>query len=210
MKTHKDNLITDAQRRLYWRAFAAACQNLGLTGEEREEYRRRVMVEEAGVEHVGLLNRTHDFDEVMARFWRDAGDWQMAAKFASGEAFRYARIVRICLTQIMQLKGVAEGTTEAGLYLAAICRQAKINCRFDERNPKSFWLDVPASKLLIVFQILDTYRRRLCERFMGEGFESMRGFCPDFVYQPKAAGGLIYSIDPRHYDKRDFVRVRYA
>ena len=41
--------ITGKQRAAYFRAFGDACRELGLvTGEEREEYRHRVRVEEVG------------------------------------------------------------------------------------------------------------------------------------------------------------------
>lgn len=64
-----ESLITKGQRSAFFRALSAACQNLGLnTQDEREVYRKRVMKEETGKDHLAQLNRTTDFDRCMAHF----------------------------------------------------------------------------------------------------------------------------------------------
>ena len=74
--------ITVKQRSAYFRAFGDACRELGLaTGEEREEYRHRVMMEEVGKASIKDLDRTGDFDKVMARFCLDAGQLSAAAAY---------------------------------------------------------------------------------------------------------------------------------
>ena len=153
--------ITSKQRFAFFRALSAACQNLGLnTQEERDAYRKQVMREECKKEHLALLNRTTDYDRCMSRFARDAGDWQMASKFATGDTYRLAVMIRICCQQIMQLKGLPDGSDAAINYLRGILEQSQIACG-TYVNDSSFWMDISKDSILTVFQILDTHRRRL-------------------------------------------------
>lgn len=175
--------ITARQRAAYWDAHRAACINLELaTRDEREAYRKRVMIEECGKHHLAELNRTADFDRVMARFAKDAGDWEAAGRFAAADEARQAALIRICLAQIMQLKGCPAGSTDGADYLAGIVAQARIACGRDVRD-SSFWLDVAPGSLLALFQILDTHRRRMLKRLAKDaplGFDA----------------GTVYSLRP--------------
>ena len=77
----KQGTITQRQRMAFFRAHHAACVNLGLsTADEREEYRKRVMREEAGKEHLADIGRNEEFDKVMKRFAADAGDYETDRK----------------------------------------------------------------------------------------------------------------------------------
>ena len=65
--------LTPAQRAAFFRALQAASIELGYdTPEARETYRKEVMREEAGVEHLADLSRTTGFDRVMRRFAADS------------------------------------------------------------------------------------------------------------------------------------------
>ena len=48
------------------------------SSDERESYRKAVMFEETGKRHLADLDRTGDFDKVMARFAADADDYEAA------------------------------------------------------------------------------------------------------------------------------------
>ena len=68
--------LTPAQRSAFFRALSAASIELGHdTPTAREAYRREVMREETGKEHLAQLSRTKDFDACMRRFASDAGDY---------------------------------------------------------------------------------------------------------------------------------------
>ena len=122
--------LTSAQRSAFFRALQAASVELGhTTAGEREAYRKTVMREETGKEHLAQLSRTADFDACMCRFAADAGDYETASRFAVADAARRAALVRICCAQVMQLKGCALGTTEAADYLAGIVEQASATRR---------------------------------------------------------------------------------
>ena len=189
--------ITPRQRVTFFRAHHAACVNLGLyLAEEREAYRKQVMLEEAGAHHLADLGRTGDFDKVMKRFASDAGDYETACRFSVGDEARKIALVRICCEQVMQLKGCVAGTREAILYLEGVVEQAQVPCGRDLIDA-SFWMDVAPDSLLILFQILDTHRRRLLRARLGDKSVFL-GFDPAVRYEIQDDGvRLVY--DPAAY-----------
>ena len=196
--------ITAAQRSAFFRAMSAACQNLGLnTQNERETYRKRVMKEETRKDHLSQLNRTTDFDRCMAHFAKDAGDWETASKFASGDAYRMAVMIRICCQQIMQLKGLPDGSDAAKNYLRGILEQSRIACG-TYANDSSFWMDISQDSLMTVFQILDTHRRRLLAGY--PSLDGLKGFDPQIVYEPHS-GGIRLTFDRSYYDTYNSLKV---
>lgn len=182
----KDTSLTKPQLSAYWRAAAAAARNIG---EPVDTYRKRVMSEECGVASVKELNRTGDFDKVMARFAVDAGNYAAAGHYATSDARRLAVLVRVCCAQVMQLMGEPEGSTAAADYLAGIVRQALLPCGTSDG---CFWLDCPPDSLLSLFQMLDTHRRRLLRGMVDpSSLRRFMGFDPAAVYQPLPAGCRI-------------------
>ena len=201
--------ISQRQRQAFFRAHHAACVNLGYsTAEEREEYRKRVMREECGVEHIAQLGRTADFDKVMKRFASDAGDYETACRFAVGNEARKAVLIRICCAQVLQLKGCAAITTAAADYLAGIVEQARVPCGRDMLD-SSFWMDVSPESLLVLFQILDTHRRRLLRAFFdGRTARAFLGFDPSIRYELLPGGGVRLAYDVTAYaDLSSSIRV---
>jgi len=205
----KKSTITVKQRSAFWRAHHAACVNLGLsTAEEREEYRKRVMREETGKEHLAQLGRTGDFDKIMRRFAADSGDYDTACRFAVGDEARKAAMIRICCAQVMQLKGAPAGSTDAMDYLSGIVEQARVPCGRDMLD-SSFWMDVAPESLLVLFQILDTYRRRLLRRLLdGRTARTFLGFDPSVRYELLPTGGVRIAYNAGAYaDLSSSIRV---
>lgn len=196
----KPTKITQKQRLAFFRACHAACVNLGYSSaEEREEYRKRVMREETGKAHLADLGRTEDFDKVMKRFAADAGDYETACRFAVGDEARKAALIRICCAQVMQLKVAPAGSTDAADYLSGIVEQARVPCG---RNliDSSFWLDVNPGSLTVLFQILDTHRRRLLQQMLdGDTARVVLGFEPTVRYELLPAGGVRLIYDANAY-----------
>jgi len=188
----KQTTISPRQRAAFWQAHHAACVNLGIsTAIEREDYRKRVMREETGKEHLGDLDRTGDFDKVMKRFTADAGDYETACRFAIGDDARKAAIIRICAQQVLQLKGDEGGWEDSLNYLAGIIEQAKIPCGRNTVD-STFWMDVSPTSLLSLFQMLDTHRRRLLRSILGDN-STFLGFDPSVSYERRDGGvRLIY------------------
>ena len=200
--------LTPAQRSAFFRALQAASIELGLdTAEDRETYRKTVMREETGKEHLAQLSRTKDFDACMRRLAADAGDYEAASRFAIADDARKAAILRICCAQVMQLKGCTAGTTEAADYLSGIVEQARVPCGRDIHD-SSFWMDCAPGSLLTLFQILDTHRRRLLRGILDpRTARTFIKFDPGIVYQPLPDGGLRIKHVPRAYSSLETVRV---
>ena len=196
----KPQSITPKQRQSFFRAHHAACINLGLDdAASREEYRKRVMREEVGVEHLADIGRTGPFDRVMKRFAADAGDYETACRFAVGDEARKATLIRICCAQVLQLKGAPAGSTDAADYLAGIVEQARIPCGRDVID-SSFWLDCNPDHLLTLFQILDTHRRRLLRGLLdGRTARAVMGFDPAVRYELLPAGGVRMAYGSNFY-----------
>ena len=204
----KGRTFTAAQKGAFWRAFSAACQNLGYRETAaRDEYRHAVMLEETGKRHLAELDRTNDYDKVMARFAADAADYQAAAKFAVGDVYRLAVMIKICCAQIMQLRGDPVGAVAGRNYLAGILNQAHI--RHGEGDAAdSFWMDVAQDTVLAVFQMLDTHRRRLLRPFLASVTGgSFLGFDPSARYVPQPGGGIRILMAANSYREFEGVRV---
>ena len=197
--------LTPAQRSAFFRALNAAAVELGIASPAgREEYRRRVMREETGREHLAQLNRTTDFDKCMRRFSEDAVDYAAAARYAVGDVYRLAVMISICCAQIMQLRGDPVGSLVGRQYLKGVLDQARI-CH--DENAESFWMDVPQDTVMSVFQMLDTHRRRLLRPFLkvtSDGF--FLKFDPSARYEPQPAGGIRIKIDRELY--RDYTGIK--
>lgn len=206
--TKKSSGLTPAQRSAFFRALQAASIELGhATPEEREAYRKTVMREETGKDHLAQLSRTKDFDACMRRFAADAGDFEAASRFAIADDARKAALVRICCAQVLQLKGCVAGTTEAADYLAGIVEQARVPCGRDVRD-SSFWLDCAPSNVLALFQILDTHRRRLLRGLLDRrSCRAFLGFDATIIYSPRPTGGVQISYDAHAYDTLTSVRI---
>ena len=204
----KTSGLTPAQRSAFFRALQAASIELGYdTPEEREAYRKTVMHEECGKEHLAQLSRTKDFDACMRRFAADAGNFEEAARFAIADDARKAAILRICCAQVMQLKGCTAGTTEAADYLSGIVEQARVPCGRDIHD-SSFWMDCAPGSLLTLFQILDTHRRRLLRGILDpRTARTFIKFDPGIVYQPLPDGEMRIKYVPRAYSSLETVRV---
>lgn len=148
--------VTAAQRAAFWRHFTAACQAQGIPADEREAYRRAVLREEGGVEHLGDLGRTHGFDAVCLRLCLDAEDYDGAARYEVGDARRMGTIVDDVIRDI-----VAGTPTAPADYLQGIFNHAHLGRVPDTAE---WWLDLDPAVLRTILQMVLTHRRRLARR----------------------------------------------
>ena len=70
-------------------------------GEKPEVYRKRIMREELGVDHLSEVSRTDGFDRLMCRMLKDCGDYSHALDYVGGDVkrLRYLALsaaARIC------------------------------------------------------------------------------------------------------------------
>jgi hypothetical protein len=107
--------LTASQRCTLFAAIRDAARGLG---ETPEVYRKRVMREELGVEHLAEVSRTDGYDRLMSRICRDAGDDARAIRFAVAPAARYRRAILEAAGRIAPGRAVE--------YVAGVMVQARM------------------------------------------------------------------------------------
>ena len=152
--------MTKKQIKMFWPKFNAACRELGLkTVAERDEYRDRVLWEEAKSHRLHEVTPTDGFERVMTRLAADSGDMAFASRMAIGSDRRMAALIDDCARQVFELSGNAG---DRASYARAILKQSGVEA--EPRHASDWWLDYPDEIHTRVFFILDTYRRRLVHR----------------------------------------------
>ena len=159
MQTSISRGFTAKQTAAFWRAFSASCSGQGLPAEAKEPYRKRIMLEVCGVEHMAELNRTDHFDKLMLQLALDSGDYELAARYSIGDERRLAKMVEVVAMQLMQCQGT--DILAATAYVAGLVKQAGFPIRQD--GP-TYWMDLCAGQIHALFMALDTHRRRILSR----------------------------------------------
>ncbi len=151
-------MLTKKQAALFWCSLAAAAECQAVP--DREAYRKRVLREELGVEHLRDVGRTGDFDKLMLRLAQDAEDWHGLAYYSVAGERRLADLVADCATQVLELSpGLG---VHPMAYVSGILNQSGMSpIRIDGGD---YWLDLAPDDLARLLQILDTHRRRLIKR----------------------------------------------
>lgn len=154
-------MITERQFAAFWRLFGEAARHQAVP--DREAYRKRILREELGVEHMSQIGRTTDYDRVMHRLALEAEDWDALAHYGVAGDRRMAELVADCATQVLQLC-CSDLTVPSGIgYVNGILSQARLSpVRVVDAD--DYWLDLSPDDLRILLQILDTHRRRLLKR----------------------------------------------
>ena len=158
--------ISSQQQGLFWRMLNQATDNLHLDPNACVKYRKDVLREEGGVEHLGELDRTTGYDKVIARMAVDAGDYETACRFATGDVKRFRHM---CLERARAIISCADpddihniGSPEK--YIAGIMFQGRLVYRpFDtvatfgkKLESDGAWEDIPCETLRLVLQILSS------------------------------------------------------
>ena len=130
--------LTRRQLGVYWRTVGAACAELGLRGRGQiEEYRKRVLREEACKESVKELGRTEEFDRVMRRMCVDAGMYEKAVAYSDGDYGRMRHHICGAVREIVGPRGNVEAYAEAcarrvGVVVARGCRWDWSDCTLEQ------------------------------------------------------------------------------
>ena len=149
------NGLTQPQRRTLFAAIREAARE---TGEQPEAYRKRVMLEELGVEHLSAVSRAEGYDQLMARVFRDAGEDARAVKFALATSTR----LRHLITEAAQ---TLAPTNPLG-YVAGILIQSHTVRGLDQPtlaarlSSDSGWMDLTDPQLRRILAMLKTHLRR--------------------------------------------------
>ena len=91
-------------------------------GEEPEAYRRRILKEELGVEHLGEVSRNGGFDKLMSRIWADRGDYERALSYSKGSSTRLVHLIVDAAEKIVAASPDYDGT--AYHYIVGVMAQS--------------------------------------------------------------------------------------
>ena len=149
------NGLTQSQRRTLFATIRAAARE---QGEQPEAYRKRVMAEELGVEHLAQVSATSGFDTLMARICRDAGDLQRATMYVTQATRRLQHLIVEAARRI--------APDDPCGYVAGVMQQSRLvplgdtATLADRLRNGSAWLDVPEPHLRRILAMLKTHIRR--------------------------------------------------
>lgn len=155
--------MTKKQMAMFWPVFAEACREHGFTTPQaKEDYRHQLLWDADKARHMSEVSSTGGFERLMQMVSLDAGDYLAASNYAIGDERRIGAMIDDCTRQIFEIAGVDKSSLDRISYVGAVLEQAGFSrVRI---NSASWWMDYDAEKPIKVFQILDTYRRRLLKR----------------------------------------------
>ena len=150
--------MTAPQRRMFFMALRPAAQAVG---EDHESYRRRILREELGVEHLNEARRTDGFDKLMQRVLSDGGDYARALEYAVGDVRRFRHLALAAASRI-----VGETDERAAYrYVASVAIQMRYSSM--ERDALAMrlqrsdgWDDFTDIQLRKIVQALNCHVRR--------------------------------------------------
>ena len=146
---------TAAQRRAFFAEVRKAARELG---ENQEAYRRRVMAEELGVEHLADVQRGAGYDRLMARVCADAGDHALAGEYAVASSYRLRALVVKAARKVAPanpFRYVAGCMVQSGL-----ARTRDAGALAESLESGAGWLDYPDETLRRVLAMLRIHLRR--------------------------------------------------
>lgn len=130
-KSKKSSGLTPAQRCTLFATIREAARE---QGEDPEAYRRRILKEELGVEHLSAVSRGDGFDKLMSRIWADRGDYERAISYAQGSLIR---LRHLCVQAAMQILAASPEPARSTPYeyIAGVMSRARL---VDEKPTKCF------------------------------------------------------------------------
>ena len=98
-------------------------------GEKPEAYRKRIMREELGVDHLSEVSRTDGFDRLMCRMLKDCRDYSHALDYTGGDVRRLRYLALSAARQCCDGVPLADSDEQAMLckYVASIMVNMKLS-----------------------------------------------------------------------------------
>lgn len=157
--------LTTLQRKILFAELHHTASDLGC---DAEAYRKRVMLECCGVEHLGEVSRTEGFDKMMCRILQDRGDYARASEFILGDLTRLRHLCQetaesICAASAYRGSAfdyIAGVMIQAG-YLPAYANRATVAQRLVN---ESGWEDLPMDRIKRVLMMLQAQLKRIRNR----------------------------------------------
>ena len=104
------NQLTQLQRATL---FAHVKNAAAECGEKPEVYRKRIMREELGVDHLSEVSRTDGFDKLMCRMLKDMGEYSQALNYIGGDIRRLRYLALSAARQCCDGSPLSDADAEA-------------------------------------------------------------------------------------------------
>ena len=156
--------LTQLQRKALFMGIRPAAIEVG---EDPEVYRKRILKEELGVEHLDEVSRNGGFDKLMSRIWADRGDYDQAAKYAISNLKRLRYRVVSAARRIVAAKDDWTGTAYdyiAGVMIQCGMAQGRPSVVASELLSESGWLRFNELQLKRLLMMLNTHLGRIRKR----------------------------------------------
>lgn len=151
----KSNGLSESQRRTLFATIRDAARECG---EPQEAYRKRIMEEELGVESLSQVGRGVDFDKLMSRVCRDAGDDARAIQYSLAAVARFRHLI------VATAEKIAPGNAleyVAGVMIQSrTVRDVRPAILAARLSTDSGWLDLTNPQLRRLLSMLKTHLRR--------------------------------------------------
>lgn len=155
MSKQMSNGLTQSQRMTLFATIREAARE---QGEQPEAYRKRIMAEELGVDHLSEVSRGSGFDRLMARVCRDAGDDARAIQYALSAVTRYRHLIVEAAGKIAP--GDALGYVAGVMIQSHTVRDMSQAVLAARLATDSGWLDLTEPQLRRLLAMLNTHLRR--------------------------------------------------
>lgn len=110
--------LTEIQRKTLFSEIHKTANDLGV---DPEAYRKKIMLECCGVEHLADVSRTDGFDRLMVRALQDRGEYGLACRFMVGSAHR---LRHLCVEAAETVCALTRYRGSAYEYIAGVMIQA--------------------------------------------------------------------------------------
>ena len=161
-KMKVDMSLTQLQRRILFREIGATAFAIG---EDKEQYRKRVMRETVGVDHLSEVTRTDGFDRMMCRILQDRGDYQRASEYILGGLTRLRYLIREAAEKIVaatSYRGSAYDYTAGVMIQNGMLPSYTVRSSAAEKlMHEAGWLDYTDRQVKLVLIILQKEVARL-------------------------------------------------
>ena len=136
-------------------------------GEDPETYRKRILREELGVEHLGEVSRNGGFDKLMSRIWADRGDYERALTYSNGSIVRLVHLIVAAAEKIVASSPDYGGT--AYDYVVGVMARSKMFETLPATSPAVFmhemcWGCYKEEQLKRLLMMLNAYLGRIKRR----------------------------------------------
>ncbi|MBQ3098153.1 MAG: hypothetical protein IJC66_08350 [Kiritimatiellae bacterium] len=125
--------LTPLQRKALFMGIRPAAIEVG---EDPEVYRKRILKEELGVEHLDEVSRNGGFDKLMSRIWADWGDYERALSYSKGSEVRLVHLIVDAAKKIVAASPDYDGNEYQ--YVVGTMAQSKMFERLPGTEPAVF------------------------------------------------------------------------